>query len=41
MVNENVTTVLWGAALPKYTTQGTAMTVPLQVYAPEARHRLS
>ena len=35
MVNDNVTTVLWGTALPKYTTQGSAMTVPLSVYAPE------
>ena len=26
--------MLWGAALPKYTTQGSAMTVPLSVYAP-------
>ena len=36
MVNDNATTVLWGAALPKYTTQGSAMTVPLSVYAPQA-----
>ncbi len=35
-VNENVTTVLWGATLPKFVTQGVSMTVPLQVYAPEA-----
>ena len=34
-VNENATTVLWGTPLPRYTTQGSAMTLPLQVYAPE------
>ncbi len=35
-VNENVSTVLWGTPLPKYTTQASAMTLPVQVYAPEA-----
>ncbi|HEX2856603.1 MAG TPA: hypothetical protein VHO26_03855 [Propionibacteriaceae bacterium] len=33
-VHENSTTLLWGSPLPKYTTQGTVMTLPLQVYAP-------
>jgi hypothetical protein len=33
-VNANTATVLWGDTLPKYVTQGVAMTLPLQVYAP-------
>ena len=33
-VNENATTVLWGDTLPKFVTQGVAMTVPLSVYSP-------
>ena len=33
-VNRNVATVLWGDALPRHTTQGVAMTLPVQVYSP-------
>ena len=35
-VNDNVTTLLWGSPLPKYTTQGSSTALPLQVYAPDA-----
>ncbi len=35
-VNDNVATLLWGSPLPKYTTQGSSMPLPLQVYAPDA-----
>ena len=35
-VHASATTLLWGSPLPKYTTQGSATPLPLQVYSPEA-----
>jgi hypothetical protein len=35
-VHANEAFVLWGAKLPKYTSQGLPMTLPVQVYAPAA-----
>ncbi len=36
VVHAGATTILWGSPLPRYTTQGSATPLPLQVYSPEA-----